>query len=174
MGLKSDLQRHVLHVQDVTNTEPVAAVVDAVCAAAAPAPVVLVGFSLGGITLPAYLGAHANSTPRNLAGCMCVSGALKTDFISSPHYVGYYQPIIVAGIVRDLLCKYGRGMLALMGAPALEALALSRSYLDLQRSFYGCLPFPPKARGCFPRRCGRERGKEEEEGGMGGREGEIW
>lgn len=146
MGLRSDVQRSVLHVQDVTNFESVAAAVKAVCAAAEPAPVVLVGYSLGGITLPAYLGAHASTTPPNLVGCICVSGALKTDFISSPHYMHYYQPIIVAGIVRDLLLKYGRALRQAMGPTALASLSTSSTFFDLQRRLYASLPFPPTAR----------------------------
>jgi len=145
LGLRcDDLQRSVLFVHDITRVDLLHTAVEAVCKAAGTAPVVLAGYSLGGITLASYLGRCA--APHNIAGCICVSGALKTDFISSSHYLRFYQPIIVAGLVRDLLVKYGAEMLAILGVQGLASLASARSYFDLQQRFYGSLPFPPRAR----------------------------
>jgi predicted alpha/beta-fold hydrolase len=144
MGLKADVQASVTSVHDVSRVDLLHSAVVAVCTAAAPAPVVLAGYSLGGISLASYLARCA--APHNVVGCICVSGALKTDFISSSHYMRYYQPLIVCGLVRDLLVKYGADMLAIMGARGLASLARAHSYFDLQQRFYGSLPFPPRAR----------------------------
>ena len=144
MGLKADVQASVTSVHDVSRVDLLHSAVVAVCTAAAPAPVVLAGYSLGGISLASYLARCA--APHNVVGCICVSGALKTDFISSSHYMRYYQPLIVCGLVRDLLVKYGADMLAIMGARGLASLSRAHSYFDLQQRFYGSLPFPPRAR----------------------------
>jgi len=144
MGLKSDLQEHVTSVGGHMDLDVMHSAICAVCSAAAPAPVMLVGFSMGGILITNYLGNR--TAPANVVGCMCVSGALKIDFIASPHYSTFYQPLIVADIIDDILGKYGRDIHQSLGAAGLQSLASARTYADLHERFFAQLPFPSALR----------------------------
>ena len=103
--------------------------------------VVLVGYSLGALLVHKFLQDKVEnndeSTPHEkrhsrIKGALCVSGGFSVDFMETSHYETVYQPIIVHGLVRDVLSKYAHAL----DESVVRNLENSTSYAQLYEAFF--------------------------------------
>jgi predicted alpha/beta-fold hydrolase len=73
----------------------------------AEVPILMVGFSLGAITLGKYMTSKGSSVPESLCGAIMVSGTFGMDISDGERYKNTYQKVIVPELVKDLLTAYG-------------------------------------------------------------------
>jgi predicted alpha/beta-fold hydrolase len=102
-------------------------------------PLLLLGFSLGGITLCNVLGRCAGRLPTRLCGALSVSGAFRCDMLAWPRYERVYQPIIVPELLLDLCERYHSQLVDLLGDSGVDRLLGSTTYTELWERLYAPL-----------------------------------
>ena len=98
---------------------------------AAPVPIVVLGFSLGAITVGRYFAREGARVPPHVVGAVAVSGAFKLDFVSWPAYRDFWQQMIVPSLVADLLRRYREQLLLFLSPAEVAAAAASCDYESL-------------------------------------------
>jgi predicted alpha/beta-fold hydrolase len=132
-------------------------------------PLLLLGFSLGGITLCNVLGRCAGRLPARLCGALSVSGAFRCDMLAWPRYERVYQPIIVPELLLDLCKRYHSQLVCLLGASGVDSLLRSTTYTELWERLYAPLQQHKQERPEHPREdSGVSRGESFSWSGDGG------
>lgn len=101
--------------------------------------VVVIGFSLGGITTCRYFSNFAHKMPKNVVAGIAISGGFKVDFISNPRYEQVYQKMLVPRLVDDIISKYSGEITELSRVLALQT---SLTYKEIHEHLYVGLNIP--------------------------------
>jgi len=109
------------------------------------APIVLVGFSLGGITLCNVLGRHADEIPSSVCGAVSISGAFECGPMDWERYESTYQKLIVPELLTEVLEHYGEQLYEVLGKDGLHHLVESNTYTHLFERLFAKLAEEDKA-----------------------------
>ena len=99
-------------------------------------PIIVIGFSLGAITVGKYFAATRTRTqiPKMVVGGIAVSGAFKLDFVGWDAYRDFWQQMIVPNLVGDLIERYYDQLNEFLTPAEIEKATASRDYESMVNS----------------------------------------
>ena len=95
------------------------------------ADVVLVGFSLGAISLGKYMTSKGASLSHCVRASIMFSGAFSMDFANWWRYRFFFQKMIVPRLVADFISKYSKDLMRKFSKERLLKICAASSYKDL-------------------------------------------